>query len=291
VSGNASYQSGPGVSPSCDAGFDALLRDLTRRGPVDLQDYNRHTLMSRVERRMSEIHVDGFAAYRSRLMDHMSEQASLARRIFVNHTSFFRDAALWEEALPTLLSALFATKAANEPIRMWSAGCSSGQEAYSLAMLSAQILGDRQFRRQIKIMATDVDEYSLVHARAGRYRSDQMTAVSEDQREAYFKKSRDRYVFRSDLRKNIIFGAHNLLADTPFRWMDVVLCRNTLMYFNIHAQARVLSAFHFSLGPNGYLILGRPERPRDASQFVSSPNHVRIYSKVASASGCAWSNN
>jgi two-component system, chemotaxis family, CheB/CheR fusion protein len=291
VSRNAFYQSAPGVSPSSDAGFDALVQYLARSGPVDLQDYNRDTLMSRVERRMGEIHVDGFAAYQSRLIDNLSEHASLAARIFVNHTSFFRDTALWKEELPTLLSALFATKAANEPIRMWSAGCASGQEAYSLAMLSAQILGDRRFRSQIRIMATDVDEYSLMQARAGRYRRDQMTAVSEDQREVYFKKSRERFVFRPDLRKNIIFGVHNLLADTPFRRMDLVLCRNTLMYFNVPAQARVLNAFYFSLGPNGHLILGRPERPQDASRFASLPTHIRIYSKVASVSGSVWCNN
>jgi two-component system, chemotaxis family, CheB/CheR fusion protein len=293
VSVNTSQKSGPGISPPTEATFDTLLRYLRDCRPVDLRDYHRGTLMRRVERRMHEIQVVGFDAYRRRLINDMGEQASLARRIFINHTQFFRDTAVWQELLLTLLPAMFSAKAADDPIRMWCAGCSTGEEAYSLAMLSAQILGDEEFRRRVRIMATDVDEYNLVHARAGCYRADKMDAISEDLRKTYFREVRGRYVFRADLRRNIVFGVHNLLTDPPFRRMDVVLCRNTLMYFNVHAQARVLNAFDFSLGPSGYLILGKPERPRDPCQFaLSNSNHqCHIYSKAASVSAYACQHN
>ena len=270
---------GTGLSPS-EVNFDTLLRYLGQCGRVDLQDYHRQTLMKRMQLRMDEIHVHGFEAYQRYLIDNENEYAALTRRIYVNHTAFFRDINVWE-LLSTLLPALFSAKAAEDPIRMWSAGCASGEEAYSLAMLAAQILGEEEFRRRVRIVATDVDQRILAQARAGSYCRDKMEAIGDGRRGTYFDEIRGRYVFRPDLRKTIIFGVHDLLRDPPFCRMDVVLCRNTLMYFKPQAQARVVSRIHDSVRPGGYLILGKAERSRDTRLFTLLNYPCVVYSRIS----------
>ena len=150
-------------------------------------------------------------------------------------------------------------KTAGEQIRVWSAGCATGEEAYSLAMVLAEQIGDDEFADRVKIYATDVDERALSEARNGLYTADKVNDVPEGLRERYFEAVDSRYVFSSDLRRAVIFGRNDLLVDPPISRIDLISTRNTLMYFNPDAQRRILLNFHFALQPNGYLFLGRSE--------------------------------
>jgi two-component system CheB/CheR fusion protein len=152
-----------------------------------------------------------------------------------------------------------AEKAAGDPVRVWSAGCASGEEACTVAILLAEALGPNAFRKQVKIYATDVDEEALAQARQAGYTEKNLEAVPVELKDKYFELSGNRYVFHSDLRRSIIFGRHDLVQDAPISRLDLLVCRNVLMYFNAETQARILARLHFALNDAGYLFLGRAE--------------------------------
>ncbi len=142
---------------------------------------------------------------------------------------------------------------------MWSAGCATGEEAYTLAILLAEAFGEEEFRRRVKIYATDADENALAVARQGTYDARQVEGVPAELLEKYFERSGSRYVFRNDLRRCLIFGRHDLIQDAAISRLDLLVCRNTLMYFNSDAQEKVVARFHFALKKTGYLFMGRAE--------------------------------
>src|SRR5262249_7157084 len=146
------------------------------------------------------------------------------------------------------------------PIRVWSAGCASGQEAYSAAIVLAETLGIDEFRNRVKIYATDVDEEALAESRRAIYNARQVSDLPSDFVAKYFDRNGgELYSFNRDLRRSVIFGRHDLIQDAPISRVDLLLCRNTLMYFNSEAQARIMARFYFSVNPGGHLILGRAE--------------------------------
>jgi two-component system, chemotaxis family, CheB/CheR fusion protein len=144
-------------------------------------------------------------------------------------------------------------------VRVWSAGCASGEEPYSIAMLLAEALGREQYQNRVKIYATDVDEAALNEARAGSYTAKSVERVPDVLRSRYFSAEGDRFVFDKELRRSVIFGRHDLIQDAPISRVNLLMCRNTLMYFNTEAQGRILARFHFGLGDSGVLFLGRAE--------------------------------
>ncbi len=165
---------------------------------------------------------------------------------------------------------------------MWSAGCASGEETYSLAILLAEALGAETFRQRVKIYATDVDEDALNQARQAAYTDKDLRTVAADLRERYFEANGDRYVFRPDLRRSIIFGRHDLFQDAPISRLDLLVCRNTLMYFNAEAQHRILARFHFALNEDAYLFLGKAEMLlTHANLFSPVDLRHRIFLKVS----------
>ncbi len=152
---------------------------------------------------------------------------------------------------------ILAERAPGESIRIWSAGCASGQEAYTLAMLLAEALGQDDFRQRVKIYATDVDEDALTEARAATYDAKAVESVPPELLTKYFDQVNGRYVFRKDLRRAVIFGRNDLVKDAPpISRVDLLVCRNALMYLNADTQRNVLSRLHFALAPNGTLFLG-----------------------------------
>src|SRR5678815_4605309 len=151
------------------------------------------------------------------------------------------------------------TAANGGDIRIWSAGCASGEECYSVAILSAEAMGSEPFREHVKIYATDVDEEALATARQAAYTDRQIEGVPEELRTKYFDRQNGRCVFKKDLRRSVIFGRHDLLDDAPISRVDLLLCRNTLMYFNHEAQAKIVYRFHFALREGGFLVLGKTE--------------------------------
>jgi two-component system CheB/CheR fusion protein len=205
----------------------------------------------------------------------------LVNTIQINVTAFFRDAAVWDYFSQHILPEIIATKKAGEPIRVWSAGCASGEEAYTLAMVLAEILGPEAFRKRVKIYATDVDEEALMQARQASYSARDIQPVAAALRDKYFEGVGNRYVFRPDLRRAVIFGRHDLVQDAPISRLDFLVCRNTLMYFNAETQARILARLHFALNDTGVIFLGKAEMLlTHASLFIPRHLKFRIFTKV-----------
>lgn len=201
----------------------------------------------------------------------------------INVTSFFRDRPAWDYLWHELLPALLSKKETDEPIRLWSVGCASGEEAYTLAMILAEILGPVQFRQRVKIYATDVDEEALAEARHANYSAQDLQTIPQKLRDKYFEPLGEGYGFRTDLRRSVIFGRHDLVQDAPISRLDLLICRNTLMYFNSETQGRILARFHFALKPEGAIFLGKAEMLLTHTSLFTPINlQHRIFSKVSS---------
>ena len=241
------------------AEFEALLSYLKQSRGFDFTAYKRSSLMRRVLVRMQALGSKSFAAYMDILQVDTDEFTRLFNTILINVTSFFRDAAHWEFLRDEVVPRLAGPPEAGELIRVWSAGCASGEEAYSAAMLLAEVMGPEAFRERVRIYATDADEEALAQARHAVYSAQGVEDVPPRLLEKYFERQDDRYVFTKDLRRSVIFGRHDLLQDAPISRVDLLICRNCLMYFNSEAQARVLARFHFALAPRGVLFLGKAE--------------------------------
>src|SRR4051812_13640395 len=273
-----------------DAGFEALLQFLQQTRGFDFGGYKRPSLMRRVQRRMQMVSVAGFAEYQDYLQVHPEEFGQLFNTILINVTSFFRDPTAWDSLRANVLPKILAAKRAHDPVRVWSAGCASGQEAYSLAIALAEAMGWDAFRERVKIYATDADEEALTQARSGSYGPRDMEDLEPALRERYFEPGNGRYVFRADLRRAVIFGRHDLVSDAPISRLDLISCRNTLMYFNAETQAQVLSRFHFALdgqtsgsggGGESYLFLGRAEMMlAHGSLFAPLDLKSRLFVKI-----------
>ena len=238
--------------------LEALLEYLRISRGFDFTGYKRPSLARRVTKRLQVLNLQGFGDYLDYLEVHPEEFATLFNTMLINVSSFFRDAPAWECLRADILPKLLAAKTAG-PIRVWSAGCAGGQEAYSLAIAFAELLGTEAFCQRVKIFATDVDEDALSQARQGSYSLEDLEPVPAGLREKYFERAAARYVFRNELRRAIIFGRLDLIADAPISRLDLLACRNTLIYFNLETQRQILERFHFALDETGFLFLGRAE--------------------------------
>ncbi|WP_353511372.1 CheR family methyltransferase [Intrasporangium sp.] len=241
-----------------DPHFERLLEDVKELRGFDFTGYKRASIMRRVRRRMQVVGVTSFEAYRDYLLVNADEFTALFNTILINVTAFFRDREAWQYLDTKVLPPLLEAKE-GQPIRAWSAGCSSGEEAYTLAMLFAEQLGIEEFRDRVKIYATDVDDEALAAARQAVYSDQAIQGVPEELREKYFERNGQGFSFRKELRRSVIFGRNDLVQDAPISHVDVLACRNTLMYFNAETQAQILQRLHFALNPDGVLFLGRAE--------------------------------
>jgi two-component system CheB/CheR fusion protein len=247
--------------PSDDpAEFEELLEYLRKSRGVDLTGYKRVSLMRRIRKRMGEVGVGNFVGFEEYLELHPDEFQELFSELLINVTSFFRDPDAWAALSSQVVAPMLARKAHGERIRIWSAGCASGEEAYTLAILLAETMGEEDFRKRVKIYATDADEAALLTARQGIYDVRHMRGLSTELRGRYFERTRDdRFAFRTDLRRALIFGRHDLMYDPPISRIDILACRNVLMYFNAESQNRILGRFAMALNGDGVLFLGRAE--------------------------------
>jgi two-component system, chemotaxis family, CheB/CheR fusion protein len=248
------------AQPSEPAGFERILEFLRQARGVDFTAYKSTSLIRRIRTRMQMIDIPDFDAYLDFLQVHPDEFVSLFNTILINVTSFFRDTEVWETLRHTVLPDIAAAHNGDGPIRVWSAGSASGQEAYSVAMLLAELLGMDSFRERVKIYATDVDDEALAESRRAVYDAKHVAEVPRELLDKYFERSSNElYSFNRDLRRSVIFGRHDLIQDAPISRVDLLLCRNTLMYFNSEAQSQIVGRFYFSTNPGGYLVLGRAE--------------------------------
>ena len=248
------------AAPPPNGELEALLDYLHERRNFDFRGYKRASLSRRIFKRMQMINIDDYQRYMEILEANPGEFAELFNTILINVTSLMRDKEAWEVMSSRIVPAIVDAKGQEEPVRIWSAGCASGEEAYSLAVLFADAMGEDRFRRLVKIYATDADNDALAIARHGRYKeADLVAAFGAEFTNRFFEDDGDSGVFRGDLRRALIFGRHDLVQDPPISRIDLVACRNTLMYFTSDVQGKVLANFHFALNPGGYLFLGKSE--------------------------------
>jgi two-component system CheB/CheR fusion protein len=264
--------------------IEALLDYIKQSRGFDFTGYKRPSLLRRINREMQTVGVEGYGNYLDYLEVHPEEFEQLFNTLLINVTCFFRDRAAWDCIRGEIVPRILAYKDAAESIRIWTAGCASGQEAYTIAILLAEVLGIKTFRDRVKIYATDVDEDALNQARHASYFSRDLTGLTPEQIELFFEQSDGRYTFRKDLRQCVIFGRHDLIQDAPISRIDLLTCRNTLMYFNAETQAKILTRFHFSLREGGCLFLGKAEMLLShTSTFAPVQLKYRIFSKVPKA--------
>jgi two-component system CheB/CheR fusion protein len=259
--------------------FLAFIRD--ERG-FDFTGYKRPSLTRRITRRMQDVKVETYASYRSYLEHHPDEFARLFDTILINVTSFFRDAPAWRFVREEVVPHIVESTGPGDPIRVWGTGCSTGEEAYTTAIVFCEVMGEEDFKRRVKIYATDVDNDALGIGRHALYSHQQIEPVPEELREKYFESINSSYAFRSDLRRSVIFGRHDLVRDPPISRIDFLVSRNTLMYFDAETQRRILASFHFALRPQGFLFLGKSEVLVARSPLFSPVDlRQRVFAKVA----------
>jgi two-component system, chemotaxis family, CheB/CheR fusion protein len=234
-----------------------LLEFIHEARGFDFAGYKRTSLRRRLKKRMGEVEVEGTNDYQDYLETNPDEFSALFDTVLINVTDFFRDSAAWSYLGEEVVGPL--VRDGSDPVRVWCAGCATGEEAYTIAIVLAEAMGERAFRERVKIYATDADESALAHARHATYSSRAVKGVPADLLERYFEAGAQDYTFRADLRRSVIFGRNDLLQDAPISRVDLLLCRNTLMYFTAEAQSRILRRLNFALTERGFLFLGRSE--------------------------------
>ncbi|MBK0057516.1 PAS domain-containing protein [Pseudomonas sp. S44] len=267
------------------AASDPLLDEilLTLQGDTghDFSHYKRATVLRRLERRL---HVTGqteLAGYLDFLQRHPEESRALLADMLIGVTNFFRDReafeALQRHVMPGLVNKDASEESAHE-VRLWSAGCSTGEEAYSLAMLVTEQLAVEQRSAQVQVFATDLDERAIAIGRAGRYPDAIATDVSPARLRQFFIKEEQHLRVRKEIREKVLFARHNLLSDPPFSQLDLIVCRNLLIYLDREVQRDILRLFHFALRPGGHLFLGSSESTDLAAElFVAVDKRNRIF--------------
>ncbi|MFP3944458.1 MAG: chemotaxis protein CheB [Alphaproteobacteria bacterium] len=260
----------------------ALLNFLKNHSPVNFDLYKEGTLLRRIERRMGLNHIQSGRKYLEFLRKNPREVEELRKDLLISVTSFFRDPEVFDYLESDIIPGIVKRHGADEPIRAWVAGCASGEEAYSLAMLLAEQVAAAGRRRRIQIFASDVDEQALAIARAGVYPESIETEVSRERLARFFVKDGHSYRVLPELREMIVFANHDLLSDAPFSKLDLVLCRNLLIYINPEVQKRIITLFHFALRRDGILVLGLSETTGDQTDlFQPVSGKLRVYRRTA----------
>ncbi len=268
-------------TPEIDPEFEALLDYIKHNRGFDFTGYKRPSLIRRVQIRMQNAEIQTYGDYTDYLEVHPEEFSHLFNTILINVTSFFRDRAVWEYLEKEVVPKIVARKISTDRIRVWCAGCASGQEAYTLAMVLAEVLGLEEFHQKVKIYATNVDEIALHQARLATYNAKGVEGIPIPLLERYFNHNNGSYTFCPDLRRSVIFGRHDLLQDPPISRIDLLSCRNTLMYFNAETQAKIISRFHFALNEGSFLVLGKAELLLTSNtSFVPLSLKQRIFIKT-----------
>jgi two-component system CheB/CheR fusion protein len=273
------------AAPPEDSDLEVLLEFLKEDHGFDFTGYKRGTVQRRIQKRMHEVGINSYHQYVMYLQTQSDEFEALFNTILINVTEFYRDTTAWEFIAGEIIPRILSTKAPNDPIRIWSAGCSSGEEAYTICMLLCDALGEDAFKDRVKIYATDVDDEALQRARHAIYSASSVDRVPEAARERYFERVNNKYGFRKDLRRTIIFGRNDLVQDAPISRIDLLICRNTFMYFNTATQGRILARFHFALNDDGYLFLGKAEMLVSHSRlFTPLDPKWRVFTKARNLS-------
>jgi len=265
--------------PQAGREFEVLLDYLKHNQGCDLTGYKRSTLMRRFLHRMRNINIDTYQSYLQYLQSHSQECHALLNDVLINVTCFFRDRDAWDYLAAEIIPKIIATQP-NEPIRVWSAGCAAGQEICSLLILLAEALGLESCLQRVQCYATDIDPAALREARQATYSEVEIAEVPPHLLQRYFEPTSQGYVFHPVLRRNIIFGLHDLAKNAPMSKIDFLMCRNVLIYFTPETQASILTRFHFALKDTGFLFLGKVETLTNRRHIFTPINlNQRVYGK------------
>ncbi|WP_437353464.1 CheR family methyltransferase [Neorhizobium petrolearium] len=278
-------RSRPGVSVSADGMIPLTeIIDLLRTaGANDFSSYKRGILKRRVEKRLAALGIplEEMDRYISRLKESEEERRHLAKDLLVNLTGFFRDAQVFRFLREKVIPDLLLGKGPDDTVRIWIAGCSTGEEAYSLAILFLERIEAMGVPMKLQVFASDADADAVAFAREGHYPPNAVESVPPELLQSYFTKDETGYGVTAELRAAIVFAVQNVLSDPPFSHIDLVSCRNLLIYLEADAQAKALALFGFALRENGVLVLGTSEtvgRMADSFEVISKPQ--RIYRRV-----------
>jgi two-component system CheB/CheR fusion protein len=259
----------------------SILRNQTGH---DFGGYKDKTFLRRMHRRMQVTGLATIEAYVERLRQDAEEVAALFRDLLINVTSFFRDTEAFETLATLVIPTLFEGSGADDTVRIWVPGCSTGEEVYSIAMLLREQMDKLGAMPRVQIFATDIDEHSLVVARAARYPAILLDGMSKERRKRFFIADGGSYVVTKELREFCIFSPHSVIRDPPFSRIDLISCRNLLIYFGLDMQGQVIPTFHYALRPDGYLFLGSSESiSHFADLFESVDKKSRIFRRRADA--------
>ncbi|MHB0768348.1 CheR family methyltransferase [Bradyrhizobium sp. 5.13L] len=255
-----------------------ILRNKTGN---DFHGYKQNTFLRRVQRRMQVVQIDDIPAYVDFLRNDKDEAQHLFNDLLIGVTEFFRDKREFEVLETQIIPKIFEGKGAVQQVRVWVLGCATGEEAYSIAILLREYMARMDAAPQVQIFATDIDGRALAAARVGRYRSSIEADMSSERLARWFVREGDTYCVVKELREMCIFSQHNVIKDAPFSRLDLVSCRNLLIYLNSELQSRVIPLFHFALLPERYLFLGNSENvTRHPKLFVPIDRRARIFRKL-----------
>mgnify|MGYP001793871369 CR=1 FL=1 len=264
--------------------LESLLGYIKNNRGFDFSGYKRSSLSRRICKRMQSVNVENFSDYLDYLEVHPNEFIELFNTILINVTCFFREVKSWEYITNEIIPNIINNKRPNRSIRIWSAGCASGEETYTIAMLLAEALGMEEYSLRVKVFATDVDMEALNYARQANYSHKQVENLPSELLEKYFESINNHFVIQKELRRGVIFGRHDLVQDAPISRIDLLICRNTLMYFNSETQSKIIDRFHFALNNNGFLFLGKAEMLFSRNNLFSPLDlRQRVFTKVANS--------
>ena len=254
-----------------------IFTEIRIRTGHDFSNYKRPTLLRRIERRINIRNLPDLPSYVDYMHQNQEETNALLKDLLISVTNFFRDKRAFDVIENEVLPILFKSKTGDHQLRIWVAGCATGEEAYSIAILCAERLAGLVDGPKIQIFATDIDEAAIAQAREGLYNINELADVSPERLRRFFVKEGDEYRIRREVRETVMFAIHNILKDPPFSHLDLITCRNVMIYLNNVAQERIAETFHFALNPGGLLFLGSSESVDGATDLYASfnrENHV-----------------
>jgi len=291
ASQRAPSQQGADADDSSPQVLDSILRLLREHSKHDLSLYKTSTLKRRIERRMGVHGLDTMAAYEEFLRKNPEEFDLLFNEMLIGVTGFFRDPAVWQDLKDALTPALLAPSAAGRRLRAWVVGCSTGEEAYTLAMVFKEAADalPAPDACSLQIFATDLSADAIALARKGHYPARIAEVVSPERLARFFTAEGDGFCVSKGIREMVLFAQHDVILDPPFTRLDILCCRNLLIYFNATLQRRLVPLFHYSLRPGGILVLGGSETVGQAkSMFAPLSSNSRIYRRSEAATDAGW---
>jgi two-component system CheB/CheR fusion protein len=254
-----------------------IFTQLRVRTGQDFSNYKRGTILRRIERRIGLRELSSLAAYSGYLREQPQEIYNLMKDLLISVTNFFRDPDSMKALAEKVIPKIFETKNAEDPVRVWVAGCATGEEAYSIGMLLTEYISEKGRRSNFQIFATDLDQEAIQVAREGYYKEAEVADISPERLRRFFNRETNGYRVRRELRESILFAVHNVIKDPPFSHLDLISCRNLLIYLNRTAQGRVLEILHFALSPSSFLFLGSSEsieEARDLFAIADKDHHI-----------------